>query len=111
MELPWGGGNELRGRHAVERGVVQKPGGGHQGWGSDGMGAPIRPEPHLSQEINGPAAGDDRGPFLLLAHGLGISGPALPGRWVWGCRIDGGRAAAGTGAPAGPVRSVAAPAG
>lgn len=79
--------------------------------GSDGMGVPIRPEPYFPQEINGPAAGDDRGPFLLLAHGLGVSGPALPDRWVWGCRIDGGLVAAGTGVPADPGHSAAAPAG
>lgn len=32
-----------------------------------GAGVPIRPEPHLSQEINGPAAGDDRGPFFVVS--------------------------------------------
>lgn len=32
-----------------------------------GAGVPIRPEPHLSQVINGPAAGDDRGPFFVVS--------------------------------------------
>lgn len=37
------------------------------------MGISARSNLRFPPEINGPAAGDDRGPFLLLAHGL----------WVW----------------------------
>lgn len=44
-------------------------------------GRAIRSDPHFPPEINGPAVGDDRGPSLLLAHGLGISGRVQPVRW------------------------------
>ena len=75
------------------------------------MGIPAQSDPRFPPEINGPAAGDDRGPFLLLAHGLGISGPAPPGRRGWDWRVVERRVVAGTGVPADPGRSVAAPAG
>ena len=56
--------------------------------GSDGMGVPIRPEPHFPQEINGPAVGDDGGPIFFVVSARSAS-PAGRHRPVTG---SGGRA-------------------